>query len=264
MASFLESEVVVLDPVSSALVDRISFYAALEESRMTGRKIFLLHQIIAIGHLPHGLSEKQNLTRHYETLNQKLQRRCRGDSITGLLLLYPACFLHIIECSSEGLVSVLEDLNSLQEDAGSDLRIEPRLLLVSHDLPRRLYCLWTCMTLNPPATSLPNISAPYSTHQLVSHILDLALRLGSYLLKTTKGPGTKPSLETIVEEVPDLFVPQDIVILLLKREDLLSPLQYLQAYHSPHNVQLDSDPVWHSLEYPSNQLKNHHKFHMNK
>ncbi|XP_026887348.2 testis-expressed protein 47 [Electrophorus electricus] len=209
----------------------------------------MLHRLIVIGHLPHGLLDNQNLICHYERLNQRLQRCCLGESITGLLLLYPACFLHIIECSSEILVSVLEDLKSLQENADNYLTVEPRLLLLSHDLPSRLYFQWNCTTLRLPAsTNLPDTSAHHSTQELISHTLDLALRMGSYILKK-KGPGTKPSLETLEEEAPELIIPQDVLLMLLKRNELLSPLQYLQVYHSPLTVLLDSEPVWHSLEY---------------
>uniref|UniRef100_A0AAY5EPV7 Uncharacterized protein n=1 Tax=Electrophorus electricus TaxID=8005 RepID=A0AAY5EPV7_ELEEL len=216
----------------------------------------MLHRLIVIGHLPHGLLDNQNLIckimnylQNYELLldiaqlNQRLQRCCLGESITGLLLLYPACFLHIIEIFALwfGVYGITADSQFSQFlcISHSYLTVEPRLLLLSHDLPSRLYFQWNCTTLRLPAsTNLPDTSAHHSTQELISHTLDLALRMGSYILK--KKVCTKPSLETLEEEAPELIIPQDVLLMLLKRNELLSPLQYLQVYHSPLTVLLDS------------------------
>lgn len=45
---------------------------------------------------------------------------------------------------------------------------------------------------------------------------------------------------SVLDEVPELLVPQDVLAQLLHREELLTPQQYLNAYYSPLNILMDS------------------------
>lgn len=45
---------------------------------------------------------------------------------------------------------------------------------------------------------------------------------------------------SVLDEAPELMVPQEVLVQLLAREELQSPQQYLQTYHSPINSVMDS------------------------
>ncbi|XP_035605323.1 testis-expressed protein 47 isoform X4 [Oncorhynchus keta] len=210
---------------------------------------FLLHRLIVVASLPQQLADRKDLGVHYEELNQRLQRYYQGDAITGLLLLYPTCMLHVIESSSEVLVSLLQDLRDMQERPHCVLIEAPRVLVMSHDLPSRLFQQWSYKVLNVPARvggmlsrDGPEREEEEDTDTLVSTALSMLLKLGNHLLKATKG--SKMPLGSVLDEVPEMIVPQDILVQLLSRGDLLSPQQYLQAYHTPLHILMDSERTW--------------------
>ncbi|KAF7664970.1 hypothetical protein LDENG_00158780 [Lucifuga dentata] len=61
------------------------------------RERILIQRLIVVARLSHDLTERTELGGHYEKLNFQLQKQYRWDHITGLLLIYPTCLLHIIE-----------------------------------------------------------------------------------------------------------------------------------------------------------------------
>ncbi|XP_036372137.1 testis-expressed protein 47 [Megalops cyprinoides] len=205
---------------------------------------FLLHRLVVIGGISPELADKRDLGGHYEKLNQRLQRHCHGDGFTGLLLLYPSHLVHVVESSSEVLVSVLQDLSDMKEQSHSALIVEPRVLVVSHDLPSRIFQDWRYKVLDLPATTLTSATRKEPIGKLISDALTLLLKLGDHLLKS--GKDLKTSLESLQEKAPELIVPQDVLAQLLEREELLTPQQYLQVYHSPISIPIDSRHVFGS------------------
>lgn len=68
----------------------------------------------------------------------------------------------------------------------------PRVLLVTHDVPSRLFQQWAWRELNLPvanATMLDEDQAPEPTEVLVSQVLMQLLKLGNHLLTVTKVGG---------------------------------------------------------------------------
>ncbi|XP_029113508.1 testis-expressed protein 47 [Scleropages formosus] len=206
---------------------------------------FLLHRLVAIGSLSPGLADKRELGAHFESLNQRVQRSHQGEEITGLLLLYPSHMVHIVECSSEALISVLQDLGELlTRPSDSVMVVQARILVVSHDIPRRLFQQWTFKVLAPPARSPAGGTEHEPTEKLVADTLTQLMKLGSRLLETLKG--SEAAQEASVDQMPEVMLSQEVLGQLLEREDLLTPPQYLQTYHSPVDVLLDSGHVFGS------------------
>lgn len=68
----------------------------------------------------------------------------------------------------------------------------PRVLLVTHDVPSRLFQQWAWRELNLPvatATMPGEDQEPEPTEVLVSQVLTQLLRLGNHLLTATKVGG---------------------------------------------------------------------------
>ncbi|KAJ8390690.1 hypothetical protein AAFF_G00100700 [Aldrovandia affinis] len=206
---------------------------------------FLLHRMVVIGRISPELADKRDLGGHYEKLSQHLQRRYQADAFTGLLLLYPSHVMHIVESSSDVLVSVLRDLKDMQTCPHSALIVEPRVLVVSHDLRSRLFQEWSYKVLDLPATTLSDRNRNREpTEKMVTGALKQILKLGSHLLNGRKDSSVSP--ESLLDQVPELIVPQDVLAQLLEREELLTPQQYLQTYHSPFNKRITSGHMFGS------------------
>ncbi|XP_062382299.1 testis-expressed protein 47 isoform X2 [Sardina pilchardus] len=234
-----------------ALDERVSLLAKLEESNRTLRKKFLLQRLVVIARLPHRLADRRAVGVYYEKLTQTLQRSYPGESITGLLLLYPTCALHVLECSSEVVTAVLQDLGQMEAEPQSGVLERPRVLLVTHDAPGRLFQHWGWRELDlavATAATLGEEQVPEPTEALLSQVLTQLLRLGNHLLTTpTKVQTSKASPEGVVEELHEkLLVPQHVLSQLLQRTELLTPQQYLQAYHTPLHLLIDSGHVFGS------------------
>lgn len=80
------------------------------------------------------------LATHFEKLDRQLRREFMFDRVTGLLLLFPTCLLHIVESSRDVLLSVLRNMQHL---VNSDLLEGSKVVLLIHDPQRRMFQQWS-------------------------------------------------------------------------------------------------------------------------
>ncbi|XP_058649263.1 testis-expressed protein 47 isoform X5 [Onychostoma macrolepis] len=207
---------------------------------------FLLHRLTVIGRLSCEAADRRTVGDHLERLMVSLQRRSAGEDVTGLLLIYPRHTLLVIECSTEALLSVLQDLRHMEENSGPIL--EPRVLLVSHDLPSRLFQRWNYKLLDESDSQRTLVSDEQSPEKLLSDTLHQILRLGHHLFnKTHLITGSKVIPDEVLKDASDAVPPQAAVSRLLQMEALLSPARYISTYHSPLHQRLDSGHVFGSF-----------------
>uniref|UniRef100_A0A8C0G6W0 Uncharacterized protein n=1 Tax=Chelonoidis abingdonii TaxID=106734 RepID=A0A8C0G6W0_CHEAB len=165
-------------------------------------------------------------TGYWHRLFLSLQRYYQGEGVTGLLLLYPTYVVHTLEVRGRALV------------------LEPKILVLSHNIPSRLFQQWSYKVLAVPSRHLGyDTSREEPIETITGECLAMLLKLGMHLLKYPKvgtlgGPLNLP--DAVLEEVSNLIIPQDTIYHLLECRELLSPAQFLQAYDSPLNVVMDS------------------------
>ncbi|XP_062298265.1 testis-expressed protein 47-like [Scomber scombrus] len=198
----------------------------------------VLQRLIVIARLPHDdlAADRTELGAHYEKLNLKLSKQYSWDHMTGLLLIYPSCLLHVIESSREVLVAVLKDLTEMQQQSDGIVLEAAKVVFMANDPESRLFQQWSCKVLNADQLDGDLKGAEDeegNTESLVCCVLS-ALQNLSEQLETSKAP---PG--SVLDETPDLIVSQEILNQLLAQEDLQSPEQYLQAYNSPLNISMD-------------------------
>ncbi|KAM6951315.1 testis-expressed protein 47 isoform 2-T2 [Aplochiton taeniatus] len=220
----------------------MTLFGKMERSNRANGKKFLLHRLVVIASLPQQLDDRRDLGAHCEELNQRLQRYHQGDGITGLLLLYPTCMVHLIESSSDILLSVLEDMRDMEEKPNGGQIKAARVLVMSHDLPSRLFQQWSYKVLNGQTRTLDDGPEQETTETLLGTVLSVLFKLGNYHQYITKDSKSPPGSEP--DEAQELIVPQGVLDQLLLREEFLSPKQYLHTYHSPFNILMDSECVW--------------------
>ncbi|KAF7249167.1 Testis-expressed protein 47 [Varanus komodoensis] len=202
----------------------------------------LLHRLIFLAKISPDLADKRDLAAYWEQLFTSLPS-CgyQGEGVTGLLLLYPTYVVHILEASSDVLYSILRDLRDVEQQQRV-LILDAKILIMSHNLPIRLFQQWNYKVLNMPGTQL-GYDMPHEepAEAIVCECLAVLLKLGMHLQKYPKSPKNLP--DTILEKVPELIVPQGTICYLLECQELLSPAEYLHLFDSPVDISTDSGTV---------------------
>ncbi|XP_071509520.1 testis-expressed protein 47-like [Diadema antillarum] len=201
----------------------------------------LLHRLVYVAKLHDSLSDKRDLGAHYERQFKNWQNHFQGEGATGMLLVYPNHFVHLVESSSEMLMALIRDLRDMIEGGG--LVEQSKILVISSNVPTRLFSQWSFRVLNLPASRLQEYETTEPIEKLAPECLALMLKLGSYLAKQPKIT-LKTVMDQLHEKVPELLIPQDLIGYLLFTPDLCTPAEFLQRYDSPMDVVLDNELVW--------------------
>ncbi|XP_064379023.1 testis-expressed protein 47-like [Dromaius novaehollandiae] len=200
----------------------------------------LLHRLVLVARSCPELADKRELAGHWERLFQSLQRYYHGEAVTGLLLLYPSCVAHVLEASSDMLFAVLRDLRDMRQPGCRSPILEAKILVLSHDIPTRLFQQWSYEVLSVSAGPADASTEPLEG--LASRCLGALLRLGALL---SQPPESCPHLPGgLVERVPELLGLEATLGCLVARDELQSPEQFLQAYASPLHPGLDAAGTW--------------------
>ncbi|XP_017259518.1 testis-expressed protein 47 [Kryptolebias marmoratus] len=206
------------------------------------REKIVLQRLIVIARLRCDLTDREELRAHYEKLNFRLKKQHVGDPITGLLLIYPSCLLQVIESSGVVLTSVLKDLAAMQQQPDDGL-LETKIVFIAHNLQSRLFQKWSYKLLDENQVAGHAVvkrleEEEESTQFLVCSVLSALKKLGE-LLETTQEvlPGS------VLDETPELIVPEKILEKLLGRDELITPQQYLQMYQSPLKISIEFGQV---------------------
>ncbi|XP_034715588.1 testis-expressed protein 47 [Etheostoma cragini] len=240
---------------SSQKIKSFSWRNDDEESRMTMfdvchgevREKIVLQRLIVIARLPPD-ADPTELGAYYEKLNFQLSKQYIWDHMTGLLLIYPSCLLHVVESSREVLVSVLKDLKDMQQQPAGTLLEAAKVVFMTHNPPNRLFQQWSYKVLSADLgteVTKGHDEEDEHTETLVCTVLSALQNLGERLKISKAVPGSglekSPEVSQFVENVS-----QDVVNNLLAREELMTPQQHLQMFNSPLNISMDFGQVMRS------------------
>ncbi|KAG9469489.1 hypothetical protein GDO78_020384, partial [Eleutherodactylus coqui] len=177
-----------------------------------------------------------------EYWEQQFQRYNQGENVTGLLLLYPAHTIHCLESSGDVLYCMIRNLQRVKKRGDRALVLDPKIVLMSHNIPSRLFNQWSYKVLDVPGQYLGDRFTEEAMDGIISECLTKILKIGKHLTKYPKGSKNIP--DSVFEKVPELIIPQTTILHLLQCKDLLMPEQFLQLYDTPLHRILDSDRVW--------------------
>lgn len=210
----------------------------LEAIRAESRKQ-VVHRVVYVSRLSPSLADKRDIGQHYERMFKACQTKYQGEGPTGLLLIYPQHCLHLIEAPWEVLVDVIRDLDSNRE-----LLQSSRLVTFSAHCRQRLYPQWAVRVLNLPALPKGEL---YQTQDplesTVAESLSSLYKLGVYLSKLTQHQ-LKATMDSLISQVPQLLLQQDVLEYYLGCTELNSPAEFLRRYTTPTHIQLDRELVW--------------------
>ncbi|XP_027885205.1 testis-expressed protein 47 isoform X2 [Xiphophorus couchianus] len=202
----------------------------------------VLQQLTMVAQVPSNSADRTELGARYQNLLTQLTKQHKLDyGITGLLLIYPTCLLHIIEASEYMLDCFLNEFQATQEQPDCNL-LEAKIAFMWHSLESRQFKQWSYKVLtanqidvNPVFTRLEKVEESIET--VVCRVLTPLQKLVTHLETSKDIPGA------ILDNKPEFLNPPEALEELLDRDELLSPQQYLQMYHSPLNISIDLGQV---------------------
>lgn len=229
------------DPLLMPKVPRINLLHLQEEKHRLQLKKFLLHRMFLVGYIQPN-TEKRVISEYYEQLFQSILKHHLGEGVTGLFLIYPSSFLHILETSNGTLFRILLDYVAHEKE--TDFVIENmKIVVVSHNIPTRLFMQWYVCVINVPVLYLDDVTQTQSVLEVTTDFLSMCHKLALHLFKTVK-VGTKGPGDNLHQVAPDLLLPEHTIKYLCKAEEFLDPETFLKMYNRPIHVISDSELVW--------------------
>ncbi|CAF0760054.1 unnamed protein product [Brachionus calyciflorus] len=230
--------------------DLPSLLNMLESKNNTAARKTILHRVILVGKLRKNFDDKKQIGEYYEKMfriQQQQQNNLKNpnpfqEKVTGIIIIYPTLFIHVIESSLDSIKEILKDVNRMS--LGSDEMIsEARILNIAHEIHIRMFPVYTYKLMN---LSLEHDSTEpsESVESLVNDIIVRLLRMGKYLNDQSKGQFKKEMVESLHENHPEFFPNQNHANYLIRNQDLWDPKEYLDCYEKPFNLVLDSDLTW--------------------
>ncbi|KAL6094488.1 uncharacterized protein ACO6RY_15887 [Pungitius sinensis] len=196
----------------------------------------VLQRLIVIARLSPHLADRAELGARHEELHSRLGRQYMLDPMTGLLLIYPSCLLHVIESSRDVLVSVLRDLTDMQQQPDGALVEASKVVFMAHNPQSRMFQQWSYEVLDGDQGKRLE-EEEESTEALVLSLLSALQKLPERLPVPEADPGS------VGPGTPEPSVSQTLLTKLLARDELLTPQQHLQMFNSPLNISTEAGQV---------------------
>ncbi|KGL83917.1 Uncharacterized protein C7orf62, partial [Tinamus guttatus] len=170
---------------------------------------------------------------YHKRLFENASKYHSGEQVSGILLLYSTCVLHVIESCIGTIHLIIQDLASLENQGEK----------VSHNIPSRLFPDWYVTTVTPSVTYLQDSTQAQSTEELLTECLVLLFKLAAYVPKTFEDDSDdlNSNLHTLA---PELIIPAETVNYLCNAEEFSSPEEFLKMYLNPLQPAMDSETVW--------------------
>ncbi|XP_072312981.1 testis-expressed protein 47 [Eucyclogobius newberryi] len=195
------------------------------------REKILLQRLFLTAQLPNGLGDRTELAAHYEKLSLQLSKRFPWDNVTGLLLLYPSCLIHVIESSKDVFVTILEDLIELQQTSDCVSIEASKIVFMAHSPHSRQFQQYKILhaDVGPARGTKELVKEP--TETLVLQVLSSVNTIAKQLEQAKRTEGGSA--------LKDLGMSPDVLISLTTRADLQTPQEYLKLYNSPLHFSMD-------------------------
>ncbi|XP_052820173.1 testis-expressed protein 47-like isoform X2 [Mya arenaria] len=217
----------------------------LLDGETSGRMKNLVHRLVYIGKLRDNVGDRMDVGNHYEHLLKNLQNNFQhSEPMTGLLLVYLKHIVHVLETSSDMITEVMKDIMHEQRTEDGFLE-DAKILIISHDIPSRLYQQWNFRTLDIQAARMESYESSEGADRIILDMLGQLLKLGNKLAITPK-VSFKTTLDQLHEKFPDLLPQQAHLHYLMEENDqvMISPDEYMSQRSRPFDITLESEMVW--------------------
>ncbi|XP_069503459.1 testis-expressed protein 47 [Ambystoma mexicanum] len=240
MATSIPPNRFVMTPTT---LQRPNLLGALEERRRGQQRKFIIHRLFYIAEKSQERIDFREITGYHERLFQTIIKSHLGEAISGLLLIYPNCIVHMLESSIDILYCVLQDLAELQNQGANQLLKNPKVLLISHNIQGRLFPQWYFRLINLPVMYFEDFGQDLNLETMLIDFLTMLLKLGAFFSKTAK-IGSKGPGENLHDVAPQLLIREAIIMHLCASKAWLTPEQFLEHYTKPIQISMASDYIW--------------------
>ncbi|XP_062330943.1 testis-expressed protein 47-like isoform X2 [Osmerus eperlanus] len=216
-----------------------SLFADYDKQKSNDKKEFV-HRLVYVATTSSQFNSEEKRTtigEYYDGFLSKFQKNTQTEGVTGVLLLYPKCIIHVLESSADVLTLLLKDLSNMEQNPSSPLQ-QGRILVTSHMIPSRLFPSWGYRFVTPPLSLQDASLQAEPVETLVPDCLAVIYKL---CLRLLKRKDTFPGLD--VQEQA-LVLEEDTVLHLCHSPVLRSPSTYLEVYTKPQHILMDSEIVW--------------------
>ncbi|WAQ96143.1 TEX47-like protein [Mya arenaria] len=114
-----------------------------------------------------------------------------------------------MDTSSDMITEVMKDIMHEQRTEDGFLE-DAKILIISHDIPSRLYQQWNFRTLDIQAARMESYESSEGADRIILDMLGQLLKLGNKLAITPK-VSFKTTLDQLHEKFPDLLPQQEMV-----------------------------------------------------
>ncbi|KAI9207530.1 uncharacterized protein BJ171DRAFT_277093 [Polychytrium aggregatum] len=218
---------------------RVSYLDVIHDTLQKQGKTTIISRVVVCGELPR-TDERPDYAGNYTKLFKQFQTDT--DLITGIMLILPGSFIHIIESTQKIALAFLRDLANT---ANGFLSV--RILFYADDIPSRSYPVWaTRVIVDSPIGGFDLHEDALSEEQLPSGISELCLTMVK--LGTALGSLSRNDLKSALDELPNRFaahIPSDhTLVAVSKCDSIMSIADYLDIYTGHVKIVLDSELVW--------------------
>lgn len=229
-------------PSSATPNERVSLLDIIDKRNKTTNKKTILHRMIIVSKFTY--PEPKEVAKYYENLIKDVQARQQTELVTGLFLVFHKHSVHILESSSDVLVEVVRQLHSKQLNSNS-YQEQSKILIVSHDIPQRLYFQWTFHFVDIEAPRDDEYDTSETPDKLQADLLKQLLKLSQLMSRQSK-VNFKSTLSTLHEKHRDLLPQLGSLSYLVdcKHNCMRSLSDLLANYDQPFDVSMPEDHVW--------------------
>lgn len=201
-------------------------------------KTYITSRIVYVARL----QRRENGAEHLKAqLGKLVERHSQDGELSGMLLVYPLAYIHVLEGKTPQLMAILRELLTSHT---TELKLaETKIISSTEDVPGRYFNGWYCTYV--PTTSTVETMDALDTQEAVKSAssINAFLRAVGPTLAAPQDPDTRrrlQSLESHYENVPS----QELLLSYGPTEDAPSVQEYLDIFDAPVNVDLESEQVW--------------------
>uniref|UniRef100_A0A7R9YNY5 Uncharacterized protein n=3 Tax=Diacronema lutheri TaxID=2081491 RepID=A0A7R9YNY5_DIALT len=194
-----------------------------------------------VGQLP-GQQQRQLLAWHKSAV-AKLTTDAAPEGVTGLLLLYPAHFMHVIEAELSQLSDFAQQLVPLA--AAGEMALEVRVLASTDDIPARLFPAWLSSTVGQHSggslrgEGVVHVPMPARIADAYTGVLKLGRALGS-----AKKADRDAMLNDLRIRHAAALPTQEVLAEVSQADDALAVDEFVDIFCRPIDIKLDREVVW--------------------
>lgn len=229
---------------------RVSLLDIVTQRAAELQRTTIIHRLILVGRLKDDQESRPELGEHLQAIVKSYSERGQElDSITGLLLIYPNFFVHILEARDRVIEDVLGSMADCQDH--HELVTATKVVLCTRHIPERLFTGWNYRLL-----SVADIRGDESLNQMdiKAMMQQILTKMCGLSYEFTKLPKRLKSseLDQLTVKYQQFLLSQDMISSLLSSKDLLTSHEFLNRYSEPLHETLEGEMVWP----PINNLNN--------